>query len=204
MPFSGFANLTGGSGADDFQFAAGAKVTGVVNGEGGSNTLDYSAYTSAVTVNLGNATTGLASYSATGINGAAANGIANIDIVIVGAGNNYLTAVGVTTIVSFTATGNGNNILVGGSGTNTLTASGSGDNIVIGDQGASTLNGGTRVQPFDWGDSPANDGVFAALESILGIWKTVNSVYDLHQGYFKADSIDLIPMLCCLPRLRET
>jgi Ca2+-binding RTX toxin-like protein len=33
--------------------------------------------------------------------------------------------------------------MVGGSRSNTLTASGSGDNILIGDQGGSTINGGT-------------------------------------------------------------
>jgi Ca2+-binding RTX toxin-like protein len=136
--------------------------------------LDYSAYTGGVTVNLGNATTGLANDSATGINGGAANGISNISSVMVGAGNNYLTAVGVTTGVTFTATGNGNNILVGGSGSNSLSASGSGNNILIGDQGTATLNGGTGYNLLIGGAS-AYDAVYADLEAILSIWKTVSS-----------------------------
>jgi hypothetical protein len=168
VTFSGFSNLTGGSGNDTFTFAAGATVSGVVDGRGGSNTLDYSAYTSAVTVNLGNGTVGLANSSATGIDHGAANGIANINNVIVGAGNNYLTAVGVTTNVAFTAKGNGNNILVGGSGINTLTASGSGNNILIGDRGTSTISGGTGYNLLIGGYT-AYDAVYADLQSILGI-----------------------------------
>jgi len=174
VSFTGFANLTGGSGADDFQFAAGAKVLGVVDGGGGSNSLDYSAYTAVVAVNLGNATTSLANRSATAINGGAANGIANIGTVIVGSGNNYLTAVGVSTGVTFTATGNGNNILVGGSGNNTMTASSSGNNIIIGDQGSSTLNGGTGYNLLIGGHTNY-DAIDADLQSVMAIWKTVNS-----------------------------
>jgi len=188
VSFIGFANLTGGSGADVFQFAAGAKVTGVVNGQGGSNTLDYSAFTGGVTVNLGNTTTDLASNSATAIDGGAANGIANIGNVIVGSGNNYLTAVGVTTGVTFTATGKGNNILVGGSGNNTLTVSGSGNNIVIGDQGASTLSGGTGYNLLIGGYT-AYDSVYADLESILGIWKTVSSAAKYAQAISKLTAL---------------
>jgi Bacterial Ig-like domain (group 3)/Right handed beta helix region len=172
--FTGFANLTGGSGADVFQFANGATVLGVINGETGANTLDYSAYTGGVTVNLGNATTDLANSSATGVNAGTANGISNIGNVVVGAGNNYLTAVGVSTSVTFIATGNGNNILVGGSASNTLTASGSGHNIVIGGQGTSTINGGTGYNLLIGGYT-SYDAVYADLESILSIWESVTS-----------------------------
>jgi autotransporter-associated beta strand protein len=174
VTFTGFANLTGGSGADVFQFAAATKVTGVVNGAGGSNTLDYTAYTSNVMVNLGSATTGLNNSSATAVDGGAANGIANIGTVIVGAGNNYLTAVGVSTNVTFTVNGNGNNILVGGSGSNTLTVLGSGNNVIIADQGTSVLNGGTGYNLLI-GGTTNYDGVVAGLNSIRSIWSTVNS-----------------------------
>jgi hypothetical protein len=184
VTFTGFANLTGGSGNDTFTFASGATVSGLVDGRGGSNTLDYSAYTTGVKVNLGSATAGLANSSATGVDGGAANGIANISEVIVGANNNYLTAVGVTTSVTFTATGNDNNILVGGSGNNTLTASGSGNNIIIGGHGTSTISGGTGYNLLIGGYTDY-DAVYADLQSILGIWKTVNSALTYSQAIGK-------------------
>lgn len=172
--FSAFPNLTGGSANDTFKFSPNGSLTGVVKGKGGANTLDYSGYGSPVTVNFGNATTGLATSSATGIRGGAANGIADIGAVIVGSGDNYLTAVGVTTGVSFKALGNGNNILVGGSGNNTLTASGSGNNLLIGGKGTATLIGGTGYNLLI-GGSTAYDAVLADLEAILDLWKPVDS-----------------------------
>ncbi len=60
--FTGVENLTGGAGNDDFIFSNGQGVTGAVNGGGGTDTLDYSAYTTPVFVNLGSgATTGVGS-----------------------------------------------------------------------------------------------------------------------------------------------
>ena len=52
MTFSGFENLSAGAGADTFVFASGATLGGIIAGGGGANTLNYSAYTSPVTVNL--------------------------------------------------------------------------------------------------------------------------------------------------------
>ena len=52
IAFSNFAILTGGSGNDTFKFANGATITGSINGGGGVNTLDDSAYTTTVTANL--------------------------------------------------------------------------------------------------------------------------------------------------------
>ena len=95
-----------------------------------------------------------------------------------------LTAVGVTSNVTFTATGNGNNILVGGSGINTLTATGSGNNILIGDHGTSTIVGGTGYNLLIGGYT-AYDGVYADLQSILSIWKTVTSTLTYSQAIAK-------------------
>jgi hypothetical protein len=53
VTFSAFPNLTGGTGMDIFKFSAGKGVTGAINGGGGGDWLDYAAYTTAVTVNLG-------------------------------------------------------------------------------------------------------------------------------------------------------
>jgi hypothetical protein len=64
--FSGVQNLTGGSGADDFVFADGTGVNGNVNGGGGADTLDLSAYSTPVAVDLSAGT-------ATGVGGSVAN-----------------------------------------------------------------------------------------------------------------------------------
>jgi subtilase family serine protease len=50
--FSGIQNLTGGSQGNDFIFSKGASLSGKLNGGGGGGTLDESAFTTAVTVNL--------------------------------------------------------------------------------------------------------------------------------------------------------
>jgi len=50
--FQSFENLTGGSSDDGFVFPNGVSVGGVVNGGAGSNTLDFSAYTTALTVDM--------------------------------------------------------------------------------------------------------------------------------------------------------
>lgn len=116
--FSGMANLTGGSGADTFKFADGAMVTGALNGGSGTgiNTVDYSAYTTQVYVNL-------ADRSATGVGGVLTN-IANAtggkanNVLVGDSGNNLLTG------------GLGRNVIIGGGGANTLTA-GSGQDLLI-------------------------------------------------------------------------
>ena len=46
------ANLTGGNVADKFVFSDGAAITGTINGGTGTDTLDYSNYTTAITANL--------------------------------------------------------------------------------------------------------------------------------------------------------
>ncbi len=52
LSFSAFENLTGGSAGDTFKIAAGGKLSGTVDGGGGSNKLDYTSFGSPVTVNL--------------------------------------------------------------------------------------------------------------------------------------------------------
>jgi filamentous hemagglutinin family protein len=52
--FSSFENLSGGTANDTFRFSNGALISGTIDGSAGSDTLDYSASTTPVTVNLGN------------------------------------------------------------------------------------------------------------------------------------------------------
>ena len=75
--FTGFGNLTGGSSDDSFALNNGGSLTGSINGGGGTNVLDYTAYTSPASVNL-------ATGKATGVGGTVSNiqqlrGVPNTD-----------------------------------------------------------------------------------------------------------------------------
>ncbi|QDV16090.1 Extracellular serine protease precursor [Gimesia panareensis] len=61
VSFSNVENLTGNAGADNFVFQDGGQITGTLSGGNGSDSLDFSAVTSAVNVDLQNS-------SATGLN----------------------------------------------------------------------------------------------------------------------------------------
>jgi hypothetical protein len=158
--FSGVENLTGGTGVDEFVFSAGATNSGKIDGgtANGNDWLDYAAYTSAVTVNL-------AANSASGVDGGAAGGIANIRNVRGGQGVNTLT-------------GNSQgNILTGGAGNNMING-GSGRSILIADKGTSTINGGSAddiviggYTSYD-GSGNAND---QALMAIMAEWQSSDS-----------------------------
>jgi len=90
------STLIGGKGENLYKFENGAEFDGTINGgSSGKNTLDYSLYTTGVTVDLGSGT-------ATGT-----DGISNIQNVIGGSGNDVL------------AGGLGDNILRGGGGSDT-------------------------------------------------------------------------------------
>src|SRR5262249_54353570 len=62
VTFTGYQSLNGSGNTDVFIFSQGQGVSGAINGNGGGDWLDYSAYTTAIAVNL---TTGLA----TGVGG---------------------------------------------------------------------------------------------------------------------------------------
>jgi hypothetical protein len=89
--FTGIKNLTGGSGNDAFVFADGARVDGNISDVGAANTLDYSAYSTPVTVDLSAGT-------ATGVGGS----VQNILTLRGGAGDDSLTgnATGYTIFVA--------------------------------------------------------------------------------------------------------
>jgi len=94
--FSDFENLTGGTLADTFAFSDGQGVGGMVDGAGGYDTLDYSAYTSVVAVNLEAGT-------ATGT-----GGIAAVEHVIGGAASDTLQATDANHAWAITADDAGN------------------------------------------------------------------------------------------------
>jgi ELWxxDGT repeat protein len=116
VAFTGIQNLKGGSGNDTFAFADGASVAGTVDGGGGVNTLDYSAYTTGVTVNL---LLGTATGTA---------GVLNVANVTGGSGNDLLVGDWHANVLRG---GAGRDVLIGGFGGDTLDG-GSGEDIVIG------------------------------------------------------------------------
>jgi hypothetical protein len=79
VTFLRMANLVGGAGNDLFVLSNGAGVTGSIDGGAGTDTLDYSAYTTGVAVNLSAGT-------ATGIKG----GIRRVERAVGGSGSNTI------------------------------------------------------------------------------------------------------------------
>ena len=101
LNFSRIPNVKGTTGNDNFVLSNGKGLTGSLNGDGGSDTLNYSAYTTSVRVNL-------SAGVATGIYG----GISGIVNVTGGYGNDIL--IGSSTVSSVLDGGpGGNDILVG-------------------------------------------------------------------------------------------
>jgi hypothetical protein len=166
VSFVNIGSLAGGTGVDVFKLNPPGQLDGTIDGGGApagqGNWLDYSARTTAVTVNL-------ATGSATGV----AGGVSNIQNVIGSAGNDTLT-------------GNGlGNILIGGAGTNVLTG-GSGRNLLIGGKGASTIVGGPADDILIAGTTTFDNNT-SALMSILQEWQRTDKDYaqriaDLRSG----------------------
>jgi hypothetical protein len=119
--FSGIENLTGGVARDDFRILPTGSLSGNISGAGGINSIDYSAWTTGVNVNLSQTTNG----NATGVTGL----LSNFRIVIGGSGNDNLLGHGTLP-----------NVLVGNAGNDQLTG-GSGRDILIGGTGTDTLSG---------------------------------------------------------------
>jgi Ca2+-binding RTX toxin-like protein len=117
VDFTAIENLSGGSATDTFIFSDGASVSGVIDGDGAIDSLIYSAYTTAVTVDL---TAG----AATG-----AGGVQNIENVIGGSASDVIT-------------GDANaNVLIGGAGNNTIGGM-DGPDTLVGGAGDDSITGG--------------------------------------------------------------
>jgi hypothetical protein len=167
LAYSGIVNLVGGTGVDTFQLKSGGSVIGTINGGGApagqGDWLDYSALSTAVTVNLATGT-------ATSVDGRAAGGVTNIQNVF--GSNGGCTLIG-------NAQGN---ILIGGAGTNSLIG-GSGRSLLIADRGVSTIKGGSGGLAGGGdiliGGYTSYDAMTAANEtalmSILAEWQSADS-----------------------------
>ena len=120
--FASAENLVGGSGDDVIRMGPGGSLSGTLNGGTGNNTLDYSTYSSGVTVNLLNK-------AATGIGSGSTLRTSNIRDVFGSSIRDSLTG------------DTGNNILVGNNGNDYITG-GDGNDILIGSFGQDTVVGG--------------------------------------------------------------
>jgi hypothetical protein len=148
--FAAFGNLVGGAGDNAFVFSDGATVSGSITGGGGTNTLDYSAYSSSVLVDL---QTG----SATGVGG----GIANIQNITGGSGG----GTGVYNIL----VGNGGNVLTSGDGRRNLLIAGGSASTLIGGNDDDILIGGTTAYDTEAG--------LVSLQAIMNYWSSTTDDY---------------------------
>jgi hypothetical protein len=156
VTFQRVQNLRGGNGVDNFHFSIDGKVASI-DGKGGGDWLDYSAFdtTHGVTVNL-------AAGTATQVTGS----VSHIQNVIGGAGADKLTGCA------------GGNILLGGGGIDVLVG-GAGGNLLIGGADADTLTAGKfgdiLIGATTDYDVTANDAKAdahrAALAAILKEWR---------------------------------
>ena len=148
--FRGFGSIVAGAGDDATVFSDGALLTGSLNLGLGANTLDESAYTTGITVNL-------ATGRATGVGGT----ISNIQYVRGGSGNDVLTGNSV------------GDVLIGGAGNDTLIG-GSGRSLLIGGTGVDNVTGGSG-DDIIIGGSTSFDNNNDALKSILAEWQSADS-----------------------------
>jgi hypothetical protein len=153
LTFSGIRNLWGGNGADTFLFYDGASVDGAINGGGGTNTLDYSGYSSSVIVDL---QTGFA----TGVGGGVWN-IQNVN------GGTSRTAAGPG--VYNLLIGNGGNVLTGGDGRRNLLIAGGSPSTLYGGNQDDILIGGSTSYDTQPG--------LTSLEAIMAYWSTTTDSY---------------------------
>jgi hypothetical protein len=177
VTFTGFENLTGGAGNDTFAFQTNAQgvagsLRGKIDGGGGINTLDYSALTTGVTVDL-----------ATRIATGAAGGIANIRNVTGSKGNDLLRGDASANVLLGV---DGNDILIGLDDNDYLDACGidgvglgaTRRNILIAGRGADTLLGSEGEDILIGGYFENNlDSNDAVLRAFMDVWKGTGDYY---------------------------
>jgi hypothetical protein len=129
LSFTSVQNLLGGTANDTFQFQTGGSLSGTLNGGGGTNTLDYSAYVGDIVVDL-------LLGAATGVNGGANYSESNIQNVTGSQGNDLIVGDANPNVL---IGGTLRNIIIGGAGADQITGS-AGDNILIGGTTAYNTN----------------------------------------------------------------
>jgi Ca2+-binding RTX toxin-like protein len=165
------ASLSGGAGDDAFTFAKEAGVSGSIDGGDGVNLLDYSRWTAAAEVNLGQGTASGAGSVANiqNVQGGDGNdhlvGDSQDNSLWGGAGNDYLNGAAGN---DFLQGGAGNDILLGGAGNDSLFGN-AGRDLLIGGLGADAVSGGAG-DDIAIGGTTAHDNDLAALDCLMAIW----------------------------------
>lgn len=156
LNFSSFENLTGSPDTDTFRFLPGGGISGNLDGGGGTNTLDYSALSTPVTLNL-------ASNTATGIGGTFA------DIGAFVPGSAGFSVVGPNTPTTWTVTGVNTVNALGFTFTNTPSVTGgSADDTFLFKTGArldGKIDGGGGNNTLSFAGSDGDVSVDLALHS---------------------------------------
>jgi hypothetical protein len=175
LDFSEFEILNGGSGADTFTFSNGATVSTSIDGNGGADALDLSAYATAraVTINATSSANGFTGSEAS-VNGGTASSIRDIDTITLRAaagdslqGANFVNTWEVTGANSGTLEENGNTLnfsavdsLTGGTTTDSFTLNGGTlTGSIAGGGGTNTLTGDNVVN--NWVVTAADTGTLA-------------------------------------------
>ena len=151
LTFNGFANLSGGVKDDLLIVYPGASLSGNFNGGAGRNAVDYSNWSTSVSVNLNTLSPG----NATGVGGV----LRNVAGVIGGSGND--TVVGNSSRM---------NLLIGNDGNDTLSGGGVRD-IIFGGLGIDQLSGGSGEDILVGGKTIYDNDV-DAIRAILAEWTT--------------------------------
>lgn len=167
--FVDFENLQGGSGNDSFAIADTLGLTGAIDGGADSDTLDYSAWTTDVSVNL-------ATGSATNIGGT----VSGIENATGGSGNDMLTGDAGNNVL----TGNGgNDVLADGAGDDMLDGGTEDDTYLLTPGSSDILNDVSGTETLDF--SNASAGVTIDLDSTMPQDVFGGNLVTLNSGTFE-------------------
>lgn len=169
--FSSIETLNGSAFDDSFIFDDGAALPGNIDGKGGTDTLDYSAYTTQVIVKLLNG-------QATGVLG----GVSSIENVIGGQAGDILSG------------DDKDNLLDGGPGDDYLYGLG-GSDILYAGSGFNTLDGGDGYDTGYYLDGHYIDNIYISIENLIRVLPPVIVVPVITNGSKRrVDYILVIPV----------
>jgi hypothetical protein len=158
LRFSSVQNLQGNALADTVKFEPAGSISGAVDGRGSTNTLDFSARTTPVSVNLLTDTS-----TSIGV-------VLNFQNVFGGAGDDTI----IGSALANNLQGNGGNDIEVGDGGNDVIGGGAGNDVEIGGLGLDTLDGGAG-DDLIVGGTTLYDANTAALQAIMNEWASANT-----------------------------